>query len=529
MQKGVFAVRSRRYGRRAVCAAATALPLSLLARGWATARAAVTADTEPFDWDRLVARARELAEQDYRPPHEIHPEAVGCLDYDGFHAIRFRDTDSLWAGTQTPVQFFTLGQYYRRPVAMHVLRDGLAMPIDFRPELFDWPDCFDPGSNRPYLGFTGFRVMATTLATDWLSFVGASYFRAAGDRDQYGMSARGLAVNTAVGGPEEFPDFRAFWLEREPERGVAVRIYALLDGPSVTGAYRFDVAKPRGVEMTVATELFFRRPVERLGIGPLTSMYWYGENNRRRGRDWRPEIHDSDGLAIWTGHGERIWRPLANPPRLMVNAFVDDGPRGFGLLQRDRSFANYQDDGVFYERRPSVWVEPLTNWGQGSVQLVEIPTDDEIYDNIVAFWVPAQRAAAGDRMSLSYRLFWASDPPFGPQALYRVTATRIGRGGRPGQERPDGVTKFVVDFQAGPQVDTASVLPAAISMTVEASRGEVVDRYAQPIAETIGRYRAVFDLAAAGGEPVDLRLWLGRRDARLSETWVYQWFPEVVG
>ena len=148
-----------------------ALPLGVLARGWATGRAAVIADPEPFDWDRLAARARELAGRDYQPPPEIDLEAVGCLDYDGFHAIRFRDTDSLWAGTQTPVQFFTLGQYYRRPVAMHVLRDGLATPVDFRPALFDWPDCFDPGSHRPHLGFTGFRVMATTLATDWLSLV----------------------------------------------------------------------------------------------------------------------------------------------------------------------------------------------------------------------------------------------------------------------------------------------------------------------------------------------------------------------
>jgi len=525
MHRGDFISQPIGYSRRTVCRMlAVAVPLCLAGRGVAAEPLPADAEAEPFDWGRLVARAEEMARQPYQPAPEVDPQEIGCLDYDGFHAIRYRDDETLWADTETPVQFFTLGQYYRRPVDMHVLHDGQAYRIAFSPDLFDWPDCFDPARNPAALGFTGFRVLAPSMATDWLSFLGASYFRAAGEEDQYGMSARGIAIDTALQGPEEFPDFRAFWLQRAPEPGVAIRVFALLDGPSVAGAYRFDIAHPHGVEMTVAAELFFRKPLERLGIAPLTSMYWYGENTRRRGADWRPEIHDSDGLAMLTGHGERIWRPLSNPPRLMVNAFLDQDPGGFGLLQRDRSFDSYQDDGVFYERRPSVWVEPLGDWGRGSVQLAEIPTDDEIYDNIVAFWVPEQAPEAGTRMSFDYRLFWISDPPYMPHDRYRVVATRLGRGGRPGQERPQSVAKFVVDFEGPPRGSASS--GEDVAMTVEASRGRVVDQYVQPVVGTLDRWRAVFDLAAGGTGPVDLRLWLHRGDTRLSETWVYQWFPE---
>lgn len=184
--------------------------------------------------------------------------------------------------------------------------------------------------------------------------------------------------------------------------------------------------------------LFVRREIERLGVAPLTSMFWFAENNRHLATDWRPEIHDSDGLALWTGAGERIWRPLNNPQVPRTSAFSDDNPKGFGLMQRDRAFANYQDDGVFYDRRPSLWVEPLAPWGKGSVQLVELPTDDEIHDNIVAFWVPAEPVRAGARLAYRYRLHWRADEPYPAPQLARTISTRIGRGGIPGQPRPEG-------------------------------------------------------------------------------------------
>ena len=250
-------------------------------------------------------------------------------------------------------------------------RSGKQRPILYGPDYFDYGGSgLDP---KPLadLGFSGFRLMdGQNKPTDWLAFQGASYFRSSGQDGQYGASARGIAINTVGPAPEEFPRFCEFWLE---ENGPVVTVYALLDGPSITGAYKFDAMKDGAVVMNVHCELFFRADIARLGVAPLTSMYWYGENERPKAADWRPEIHDSDGLALWTGKGERIWRPLINPPQVQTNDFQDSAPKGFGLMQRDRDFANYQDDGAFYNRRPGIWVEPKGDWGAGAVELVEIP------------------------------------------------------------------------------------------------------------------------------------------------------------
>lgn len=301
-------------------------------------------------------------------------------------------------------------------------------------------------------------------------------------------------------------------------------IYALLDGPSVTGAYRFLARKTGTVVMDVTAELFFRQPVERLGIAPLTSMYWYGENDRRKATDWRPEIHDSDGLALATGAGEHIWRPLVNPLRARANSFYDENPRGFGLMQRDRSFANYEDDGAFYDRRPGIWVEPLEQWGKGAVTLVELPTDDEIHDNIVAFWTPEVPVRAGESRRFSYRLHWRNHEPFPPDELAQVTATRIGEGGVPGQTAAGDSQKrkFVIDFAGGP----LSYMEARfdVEAVVDASRGRPENPY---VIKVVGsdRWRAVFDLPIDGEDPIDLRCFLRLGDETLSETWLYQYLP----
>ncbi len=289
---------------------------------------------------------------------------------------------------------------------------------------------------------------------DWLAYQGAAYFRTSGALDQYGLSARGLAIDTAMPWPEEFPRFTQFWLEQTPADSSHILIYALMDSPSVTGAYRFDWVKQEGVVVGIRAELFCRRDIARMGVAPLTSMFWFGENNRQQATDWRPEIHDSDGLALWTGSGERIWRPLNNPPSVRTSSFIDHNPKGFGLLQRDRAFHNFEDDGVFYDRRPSVWIEPLGDWGAGAVQLVEIPTDDEIHDNIVAYWVPADAGARRARTGRSPIACtgWPTSP----------TRPRTSRGSGipgwaaaafPGQPRPEGARKFVIDFEGGPLAD----------------------------------------------------------------------------
>jgi glucans biosynthesis protein len=304
-----------------------------------------------------------------------------------------------------------------------------------------------------------------------------------------------------------------------------VIVYAFLDSPSVTGAYRFIIERVSGdVIMDVDAALYPRKPIERLGVAPLTSMYQVGENSRRVAWDWRPEIHDSDGLAIHTGGGEWIWRPLANPPQLRFNAFADNNPRGFGLLQRDRNFDHYQDDGVFYERRPSLWVEPRGDWGKGSIQLVEIPTLDETFDNIVAFWNPDKPVQPGEETLFAYRLSWTGRAP--RPSLARCVATRTGLGGVVGQTREYFSWRFAVDFLGGPIDGLAG--DVEVVPVIEHSSGRVEITSARPL-HAINGYRAMFDVVPPEDDttPINLRLYLKRKDngEPLTETWIYQWSP----
>jgi glucans biosynthesis protein len=383
-------------------------------------------------------------------------------------------------------------------------------------------------------GFAGFRFQESRLGdqqvkdwrkNDWVAFLGASYFRAIGDLYQYGLSARGVAIDVAVAGKsEEFPDFTQFFFQPGAPGSDTVVVYALLDGPSITGAYRFAMQRGQGVTMEIDKQLFLRRDVERLGLAPATSMYWYSETVKGTGVDWRPEVHDSDGLAIWNGAGEHLWRPLNNPPRTIASSFADRQPRGFGLMQRDRDFDHYLD-GVHYERRPSLWVEPLGDWGEGQVQLIELRTDDEIHDNIVAMWVPKAAARAGDRYHLRYRLHWQSETPF-PSALARCVATRLGRGGQPGQPRPPQVRKFMVEFKGPPlQALPFGVKPEAV---ISASRGSISYVYTEALPNGVpGHWRAQFDLTAEGEEAVELRMFLRHQGQALSETWLFQYHPFI--
>ncbi len=352
--------------------------------------------------------------------------------------------------------------------------------------------------------------------------MGASYWRAVGELGQVGMSSRGVALGTGDPKPEEFPDFIAHWFEPALREEDPVIVHSLLDGPSISGAYRFQLHRGKGVTIDIEKHLFLRSDIERLGIAPLTAMFWFAEYDRRYREDWRPEVHDADGLALWTGAGERIWRPLNDPPRIITSSFFDEDPKGFGLSQRDRNFEHYLD-GVGYDKRPSVWIETLGGWGKGSVQLVETPTDDEIYDNINTFWVPATPAAAGSAFTFRYRQHWVDEEPFFPAHLARCFATRIGRGGEAGKPRPKGVEKFVVEF-AGGDLGTLGQgqKPHAVITSSRGTIGALV--FVEPVPDTT-RWRAMFDLAAAGPDPVELRLYLALGDRPLTETWLYQYLP----
>ena len=486
----------------------------------------------PFSFAGLQADAEALAKAPYQKAVVPSPEILDQIDYDQFQRIHYRPEKSLKLDRdgRMPVQLFHLGKYATEPVRMHVIEDGKAREVIYSPDLFDIPADHPARKLAAGAGFAGYRIMAPDMKTDWFAAMGASYFRSSGPYNQYGLSARGIAIDTAMPTPEEFPRFSKYWLEGAAGDTTApITIYALLDGPSLTGAYRMrterltDTRDVHRVTMEIDAVLFARKDVTRIGIAPFSSMFWYGEASRKQSADWRPEIHDSDGLSILTGSGERIWRPINNPPRVMTSAFVDRDVKGFGLLQRDRDFVHYLDDGVFYERRPSVWVEPLEAWGDGAVHLVEIPTDDETSDNIVAYWAPAEQLKAGQTRRWRYRLSWLDDIPF-PDAVARATGTWTGMGGRPGYKRPDGVRKFVIDYQGS--VFEGLGRDDGVELVVTASRGEVTNSYNHPVVDQRQRWRAFFDIHATGTEPVDLRAFLRKGDRALSETWITQYFPE---
>ena len=494
------------------------------------------AEPVAFSYDLLKARAREKAHAPYVAPPHPAPEIVQKINYEEWGKIRYRSDHALFADGpgRFPLTFFHLGLFFQKAVDFHVVDGDQSKKIIYDQSYFDMPADSVARQLPQGAGFAGFRIQEARdgaldwRKNDWVAFLGAAYFRAIGELRQYGMSARGIALDVAVPDrPEEFPDFTNFYVDSK-EDDDRVLIYALLEGPSIVGVYRFALQRGKGVVMDIEATLFTRAEVSRFGIAPLTSMYWFSETKKETAIDWRPEVHDSDGLSMWSGKGERLWRPLNNPPRIMVSAFLDDNPRGFGLCQRDRVFDHYLD-GVFYDRRPTVWVEPLAGpqgeaWGKGAIQLCEIPTDDEIHDNVVAMWVPEKPVPAGAEMTLTYRLHWLADEPY-PSKLGRCVATRLGRGGQPGLPRPKGVRKFVVEFLGGP----LSTLPYGVKpdMVVTASRGSLQGyRLVEAVPDDVpGHWRAEFDLTVDGADPVELRCFLQANGDTLTETWMFQYHP----
>lgn len=515
--------------RRNFCLGAAALPMVLTLAGMAVTDRRPRAETlgpgRSFSRQWLEDHARALAAQPFEAPVNRLPPALDRISWDDYQRIRFRNAESVWRQDDLAFQIrlFHLGLYFKHSVEINEVVGTTAYPVLYTSDLFNYGRV-DLGGDLPQdLGFAGFRVhFHTNFDIDMVSFLGASYFRAVGGTRQYGVSARGLAIDTGLPRPEEFPEFRSFWIEKPAPGQTALVVHALLDSPSAAGAYTFTIMPGDTTLIDVDFVLFTRDTIERLGIAPCTSMFQHGENDRRIDDDFRPEVHDSDGLAMHTGTGEWIWRPIVNPPTLRFNTFLDENPQGFGLIQRDRDWDHYQDDGVWYDRRPNLWVEPRGRWGQGSVQLVEIPTPDETFDNIVAFWNPAEPIEQGQELRYAYRLFWGSDMPASMMTTATVTATRIGSGGIPGQANGRDARKFVIDFTGG----ALSLLDpmAPVEPVITASLGEVREPAARPI---IGRpgWRVNFDLAADGPDVIDLRCFLRLNGAALSETWIYQWSP----
>ncbi len=480
-----------------------------------------------FGFDDVAARASSLAARPYKPPVVNLPTELRELDYDAYRDIRYRPEKALWRAEKLPFElmFFHQGRAVSEPVKINVIEPSGERAVDFDPSLFDYgKNKFDPKILRG-LGFNGFRVHYAITKPGYkdevLVFQGASYFRAVGKGQSYGLSARGLAVDTASPEGEEFPRFVEFWIERPRPRATSLTIYALLDSRRVAGAYRFVVTPGSETTMQVSTRLFLREKIAKIGLAPLTSMYTFGENQPGKD-DYRPEVHDSDGLSVQLGDGEWIWRPLVNPRRLLITSFATTGPRGFGLMQRDRATSSYEDPEAQYERRPSAWIEPLGRWGAGRVELVQIPTPDETNDNIVTYWVPQASPSPGKAFDFAYRIHWQGAGTI-PGDKGWVVQTRRGRGFA---RKPDGDIQYVVDFD-GPAL--RSLAPSAdVEPVIWAdANAEVHERnlFRNPVT---GAWRMTVRFKRNdAAKPVELRAYLKQQQAILTETWSYIVPPEA--
>jgi glucans biosynthesis protein len=474
-----------------------------------------------FGFDDVARRARTLADSAYVKPGGDLPGELQQLKYEDYKDIRFRPERAWWRGQglRFELAFFHEGMYFDQPVKINEVSGEGVREIRYRPDAFDFgANKVDPKSWRG-LGFAGFRVHYAINERKYkdevVAFLGASYFRALGQGQVYGLSARGLAIDTALSSGEEFPRFVEFWLERPAPADKQLTIYALLDSPRAAGAYRFVLKPGRETSMDVTARLFLRGEVGKLGLAPLSSMYYFGSNQHADHEDYRPQTHDSDGLSLLAGNGEWIWRPLVNPKRLLVTSFATIDPQGFGLQQRDRRFDSYEDLAARYDLRPSVWIEPLGKWGSGRIELVQLPTPDETNDNVAAYWVPDRPPKPHAAFDLAYRLLWQKDSERRPGLLW-TAQTRRGRGY---MAKPDDSLWLQADFVGAP-ADAAASDDMKAAIYVDANAELLHSRVERN--RPAGGWRLVMRLRRVdAGKPVEIRAYLHRDNRAVSETWSY--------
>ena len=461
--------------------------------------------------------AHDLASKPYKAPDNKLPGNLKDLDYDHYRAIRFLPERSLWRGEKLPfeAQFFHRGFFYKNRVDIYEVKDGKATIVAYHPELFSFGDLAPPSPGAD-LGFAGFRLHAPINRPDYYDevcvFLGASYFRAVAKGEIYGLSARGLSINTGEAKGEEFPFFKTFWIEKPAANANSIVVHALLDSDSAAAAYRFTIRPGDTTVFDIEMAIYPRIDLNHAGLAPMTSMFFFGPNDRKDIDDFRPSVHDSDGLAMFNGRGEELWRPLHNPTDLQISSFTDTNPRGFGLMQRQKNFSAYQDLESNFEQRPSLWAEPIGDWGGGSVQLLEIPTKEEIHDNIACFWHPKKVLQAKSEHTYTYRLHWGPDSPKS-SSLARFSRTGIGAKG-------DDASIFVLDL-IGDRLK--SIDPKLVHGVVKTDKGKVRNIVTQPNPAT-GGWRMSFELSKAEA-PVEIRAVLMQDNEAVSEIWVYRWTP----
>lgn len=485
-------------------------------------------DLNAFSFDALTAAMRNRAAQPYQEPANELPQPIADLDYDHYRRILYRRDQTIWANE--PLNF-QMQAYFPGFLYKAITRVFVGDGTHFQPQVFSGANFeflapLDPSvfQNIQLPGVAGFRlnypIDRPDLYDEIVSFLGASYFRALGMNNRYGLSARGLAINTATTTAEEFPRFTAFYIVKPQPSDETIQIFAELEGPSLTGAYAFNLRPGPQTIIDVTARLFFRGEVERLGVAPLTSMYLFGENDHSEREDFRPEVHDSDGLFIQRPNGERLWRPLKNPDDLALSYFTEASPKMFGLMQRDRDFSHYEDVEAHYELRPSLLIEPLGDWGRGAILLVEIPTESEANDNIVSFWVPEEKPKAGSQYEFRYRMHWGMLPD--PLThLATVAGTYAGVGGNAADTSDTGLRRFEINFVGGTaqNLPVDAVVVPVIDVPAEGAR--LVHSGISRLPN--GGWRLSIELEKLNASPVELRAKLSFNQRIISESWLYQW------
>jgi glucans biosynthesis protein len=479
-----------------------------------------------FGFESVQRIAQQRAGEAYHDHSGKLPDSLGKISYDDYRNIQFRADQALWRHQALfEVQFFHRGfAYDKRVNVTEVGDDGVLRPLKYDPSQFEFGKGAPPKDLPADLGFAGLRVHFPLQSADYkdelITFLGASYFRLLGRDQNYGASARGLALNLATTGGEEFAYFTDFWLVRPAPEQRTLTIYAVLDSPSLAGAYRFEIRPGATSTVEVTATLYARQSVEKLGLAPLTSMFLYGEDRPRPFDDYRPEVHDSDGLTMHTGGGEWLWRPLLNPRTLRVSSFSDEHPRGYGLSQRDRDFSHYQDEDAHYQRRPSYWVAPLGDWGKGTVELVEIPNDEDIHDKITSYWIPAMHLQPHKPFTFSYLLSAYTNAPQlspGGHAIATRTTALHPRGGG-----GDSARRILIDFAGGDLESLGATQP--VKPEISSHNGDIDNVSVQRLAEN-GVWRVTFRVLPKNSQAMDLRCYLTLYGEALTETWTYLWTP----
>jgi len=474
---------------------------------------------EVFSRDKLLEYAKALAKSAYVAPDSTLPASLQSLNYDQYVSIRFRPERAIWSTDHRGFVIEPLhrGFIYAALVDLFTIEDGRVLVVPYEPDMFDFGSIAPPAPDSK-LGFSGFRLKAPIDSPDRLDdfaiFQGATYFRAIARNQIYGAVARGLAINTGEASGEQFPFFRAFWIERPQQRSDTLAVHALLDSEAATGALHLTLTPGENTIIDVDATFYPRTKIDHVGIAPLNSMYLFGPNDRKGVDDVRVAVHESSGLQMLTGGGEWIWRPLQNPETLQISGFVDKTPRGFGLIQRNRDPAAFEDSQHRYETQPSVWITPKGDWGEGSIQLVEIPTDAEIHDNIICYWRPKNALEAGQEYAFSYRTNWCWTPPDTPPMAV-VHETRIGAFGAKRR-------MFVIDFQGDIFANADNI--RGIEPNIAANPGKISD-----VSLTLDTQRRIgrlsFGLDPESENYSEMRAVLIKDGKPVSETWLYRWTP----